>query len=309
MLPNLKLLRDDMDDLARTTWDDLVDGEAYGIKFREDTFTDRNLLALAKGHRAIRPFRHDQSREKTTGADWEWWIGSAAEGWICLRIQAKRIHSRSYKYLSHDGELDDEYQYDTLIRGCDEDWMYPFHVFYNGWDDNRFTSEPEFGADLPLVTLAIGDRRDVGCAVASTHSVKQVHGSHRSGRNSVLNHSRVSVPWSYLFAGTSAYPIKRSRIVGGVGSGRLDALQQGIHAVAVTGERGDGMLHDWRQMVSIPVLRESRRPDLPDYVSELILGSEVETTGQLPAARMTILTDLDKLREPLSAEFLDEPPF
>lgn len=109
-----------MDRLSRRTWQRIEVGDSTGLKFREDSITDQNLLDLKLAHPRLTVHKFTQSTEKAFGADWEWWLGGDDQnlGWICLRIQAKRVHDTAYKQLDHEGRKEGEYQYETLIDRC-----------------------------------------------------------------------------------------------------------------------------------------------------------------------------------------------
>jgi len=77
--------------LATRTWQDYADSSKYRLSLDEETTTDRNLLELRRSFPDLHVHKYTRQREHIVGADWEWWIGSDSEGWLCLRIQAKRV--------------------------------------------------------------------------------------------------------------------------------------------------------------------------------------------------------------------------
>ena len=127
-------LRTLMDAMAVRTWWNYHDGSECGLAPGEESVTDSNLLDLHRRFPQIGVHRLSRTRESRVGADWEWWIGSDADRWLCLRIQAKRIYKTDYRALNHPGHDDGDYQYDTLIKNCTEPHFLPYHVFYNGWE-------------------------------------------------------------------------------------------------------------------------------------------------------------------------------
>jgi len=135
----IKRLIRDMDQLALATWNKIELSDRAGLRFGEESITDHNLLTLALGHPDLIVHRYSQNREHKVGADWEWWIGSDPTGWLCLRIQAKKVKGTVYPELAYPGDADEEYQYDTLIRSCNpRRGEHPLHVFYNGWAKGKF---------------------------------------------------------------------------------------------------------------------------------------------------------------------------
>jgi hypothetical protein len=83
---NVTRLRCDMNRLAVETWRKNDTGDRQGVRFREDSLTDHSLRVLARDHPGFNVHRFNQSEEKRTGADWEWWIGADSTGWICLSL-------------------------------------------------------------------------------------------------------------------------------------------------------------------------------------------------------------------------------
>lgn len=204
---NLPALAADMDALACATWDKVVKGEQWGVKFREDSLTDHNLFTLAAAHPRLLVQKHTGPRETQSGADWEWWVGSDATGWVVLRVQAKRVHGFTYDRLDHGGALPNEHQYDTLIRQCAQlPAHYPLHVFYSGWEDVAGT--PVWPADAEWRACPAGQSpggcghaliQDYGCAVASSPDVRAVASSGLPKARYAPEHLSHCLPWSYLF--------------------------------------------------------------------------------------------------------------
>lgn len=197
----LELVRD-MDRLSKATWERVMIGDFAGLKFREDSITDELLFTLMRKHPQLAVRRLNQNEEKKAGADWEWWIGSQRLGWFRLKIQAKRVHGTKYKELDHRGDVEvgHEFQYQTLIAGCQEESTYPFHVFFNGWPPNRFVESFRSDHERRCGPL---DQELWGCAVMSSHCVMDLHlgsrGAQWSQRSSVPRYMPASLPWSRLF--------------------------------------------------------------------------------------------------------------
>jgi len=81
----------ELDSLAIATWDLVDQSHNQRIALREDALTSVNLIHLKRGHHPgswIETFT--PVVERANGADFEWWIGSPGQGWLGLRVQAKR---------------------------------------------------------------------------------------------------------------------------------------------------------------------------------------------------------------------------
>jgi hypothetical protein len=200
-----------MDRLAVTTWWSLVDAHDLNMDWGEVTATHTNLLAIARLAResglSLQIERITQARERSLGADWEFWLQLQAGEALGYSIQAKRVYeqggSLQYSELGHRGERSTERQYDTLIRHAEAQGAHPFHVFYNGWPLN--------GASVSFADT----RADVffGCAAVSSYEVRRVRNTYfRRGANRVDRYAGISMPWSDLF--------RVQRIPPGSGDGR-----------------------------------------------------------------------------------------
>lgn len=285
---NLFDLRRTMEALASATWLDYRDGSRYGLIPGEASTTDRNLLELRREHPdALHVHRYSSNKEREVGADWEWWIGTDEDGWLCVRIQAKRIYTKTYKMLHHlTGE--DEYQYQTLIRSCTESYVYPFHVFYNGWDPGRFRLN---GREEDVVAWTAnkwwsihGQNRELwGCAALSSYRVASLHSAGGPKHSYAPRYLEDSMPWSELFgAGVDLVSTTRS----------LDLIQDHLHRATVEAAPSSG----------VQVLGDSqpsRRPHLPVYAAVVKTGQvdefedeEFYETRVAPPAHVVVVADL-----------------
>lgn len=283
--------------LAMRTWQDYADSSHYRLSLDEETTTDRNLLELRRSFSDLHVHKYTRQREHTVGADWEWWIGSDSEGWLCLRIQAKRVFTTTYRQLDHPGAKkgmhQGKHQYDTLISSCETaSYLFPFHVFYNGWEAKRFACQG--GKRLDIMALELNDfwprygpsygPRAWGCAALSTYRVASLHSVGDATRSSVPRYLEHSMPWSELFTITSAPDANDLKT-------ELDLLHQHLAmATAPTGERSadaaSGLVagHDWR------------RQQLPSYVQAIVAGradrtdiGEFFNDGFVPAERVVVV--------------------
>lgn len=176
-------------------------GDTRSIRLREDTITETNLLDLDQWHPDLVVHRFNQNAERSSGADWEWYIGTG-DKWFALRIQAKRMDGLEYRQLQHPGEGDDSYQYDTLIRSSAQKRhdCFPYYVFFNGWadwpDGVDWHGCPE---RRPLSRCRHINRLDLGCAAMPAHLVKAIHNGRGAAGRKVSQYLPASMPWSWLF--------------------------------------------------------------------------------------------------------------
>jgi hypothetical protein len=186
-----------MDRQSLSTWSSMNLARDLGMDWGEVTATHTNLLAIAEAVRGagvpLHIERVTQQRERSLGADWEFWLQAATGAALGYSIQAKKVYPRAsgfgYPHLSHRGERANEKQYQTLIRHAQSVGSLPFHVFYNGWP-------------LPNRLLSFRDARRAeyfGCAAVSSYDVRSIYGSTKRLKANVENFVDVSMPWSDLF--------------------------------------------------------------------------------------------------------------
>lgn len=302
---NVALLRRDMNQLAVETWQKIDTGDRQGTRFREDSLTDHNLWILARDHPGLNLRRFNQSEEKSTGADWEWWIGADSMGWICLKIQAKRNYGASYPRLDHPGDSDGDYQYDTLINSCSRDGEYPLHVFYNGWSRRSFGSDsgwPQSArwractGNLTPPKCRHAHTLHYGCAIVSSFAVRAVHSQGGKGRRLVEKHLSNALPWSYLFGRVGLFGRFKTDgpepVPNHATSDWLDWMQLGL----------DAMVREWQVGTPRRGIRQSAdgalpRLGLPFYADAVRRGSiedsVVDVRGAPTNAARVIVLDVD----------------
>jgi hypothetical protein len=315
VIPEVRALKQRMDRLAVQTWRKIEVGGKLNLSFAETSITDHNLFVLANRHPWLRVHKFTQSRESTVGADWEWFIGAQQTGWLCLRIQAKRVYDGRYRELTHPGHGEDSYQYDTLIAGCTRGEI-PLHVFYNGWDADAFATGSRWpGSSIwracprgnPPDHCSHAKPRDYGCAVASSYAVKQVHENrHRGTNRRIQDHLSNAVPWSYLLGYP---PADRVRVVGAPArAARLSPARRVAKLEAWMG-RVQATLHilaqpelspePWAHLSDVMPDLDARRERLPDYAEAVRTGEALDTPGltgeHLPAAPLTLVLDATEL--------------
>ncbi|MGY2058153.1 DUF6615 family protein [Nocardia gipuzkoensis] len=320
-------LRFMMDMLAVRTWRNYRDGHLLGLTPGEESVTDANLLDLHRQFPQLGIRRLTKAAEKRIGADWEWWIGSGADRWLCIRVQAKRINKTGYPTLNHEGLDDDDHQYDTLIKSCTDTYTFPYHVFYNGWEDDRFRTRAGARADLealssnsrphPEPPYAVSqhaggefhrhgtrmDHRDPmlwGCAALSTYHVAQLHSANVQ-RCYAPRYLAQAMPWSQLFSGRHE---KIMDLPGRDDASLLDRIHHRLNADIVEARRHEPTQHSLNlDLVDDPVelgaLRDLRRERLPGY-AEAVMAANLERVSfdesffeaEHAPATYTIVTDL-----------------
>ncbi|WP_280387741.1 DUF6615 family protein [Nocardia wallacei] len=268
--------------------------------------TDALLLELHRRFPQIAVRRLTPAHEKRLGADWEWWIGSPTDGWLCLRIQAKRIYDVGYRALDHPGEQDGHYQYDTLIDSCQDPYTLPYHVFYNGWEATRFGELRDNRADLRALRnnqhfphedgprrrgdddpRRLGSRLPNwwGCAAMSTYRVAALHSRNQDKPKRVYapRYLRHAMPWSCLFGSDSRM---RDLADPSGASSMLDQIHQNLLADAAESARVARHRYDSRHIQLTQQLealeqdmdhgegRAHRHPELPPYAAMILSRHE-----------------------------------
>ncbi|WP_146099033.1 DUF6615 family protein [Nocardia nova] len=330
----MNTLRAFMDELAAQTWWKYRDGHSLGLAPAEESVTDSNLLELHRRFPQLAVRRLTKSAEKRVGADWEWWVGSASDGWLCLRIQAKRINDSGYPMLDHPGFEDDDRQYEALIRSCQDTHFFPYHVFYNGWERTRFrasdgalddrtvlennpswphTEPPPFLiADvdphrLPEVRMVRPDGRELvwwGCAAMSTYRVAELH-SVTKQRNYAPRYLARAMPWSRLFATRPNEGLPGVDPFVFVEAGLLNRIHYLLLSDTVA---AGGAVRDIDKVSVAPdgieELQGRRISQLPDYARAILRGraapqrfDEAFFEAELAPATYTIVTDLTRFFE------------
>ncbi len=233
---------------------DLRDGILTGISQSEPTITERNLLTLHREHQGqtfVRKFNNWEEGNRT-GADWEWWIG-AAQSWLCLRVQAKKIDSGSMTYpeLPHTSRRGR--QVDMLLADAANNGFVPIYCFYNFWPSSSYPS--------PTWNCGSFEReaRLLGCAIADGYAIRDLVNQGNFGIKDVIP---LSFPWSCL-----------SCCHGWVNYGAKPE-EQARSLIANLPGRGDQGI---AELISQP----------PDYVREVILGRSVRERPEVPYVVVT----------------------
>ncbi|MGS2618286.1 DUF6615 family protein [Micromonospora sp. LZ34] len=278
-----------MDELAELTWERVAFAD-QGFSFREDSITEHNLFELARRHPQLLVQRFNGTEEAANGADWEWWVGGPGQGWVGLRVQAKKLAiDGTYHEIAHTTARRQR-QYDLLIEACLDDEakfaapILPLYCFYNGWnvpggkapvwpEDTKNAACPN--EILPPECSHLLNIRHIGCAITTALDVAAVHqGPH--GRRTTLNgHLSRSRPWSHLFhqgrplAAPTAASSRPATVAAQVLWRASEWFREGYQDASTTGNPNYGRLFE-------TVLRPPAR-ELPPYANALL-------SGQLPRA-------------------------
>lgn len=198
----------DLDAAAIRTWDRVRLGPGMGMALREDSITDENLFRLAQDHPAVVCRKFTSREEQLNGSDREWWIGSDDEGWIALRIQAKKLVDMRYDELLYKSANQERVQCRVLVeeaaREADGRALYPFYCFYNGWDEEQGwpTGIPwTIGCAKPANCRTVPDVRIFGCALARATDVLKVI-ERSAGPLKASGVLPLQRPWSWIFSNT-----------------------------------------------------------------------------------------------------------
>lgn len=270
---NYWTLCQELDRLASATWDLVDQSHHQRIALREDALTSVNLIHLKRGHHPgfwIETFT--PVIERANGADFEWWIGSHGEGWLGLRVQAKREYHRNYPDVVYTPTKGGPTQCDSLIQTVRAEThgraLYPFYCFYNGWD--RGTGWPtdvdwSIGCSAPANCTTVPDVRIFGCGLAPAVAVRPFLAPYTRRRWHKL--LALQFPWSWLFWNPWHGPI-----------GSMTGIQAGLHLL-MNQVAGDDSAAQQPELYR----------ELPEYVIAAREGSEL--TQPAPAKRF-LVTDI-----------------
>jgi hypothetical protein len=187
MLYAIKLL----ETLSEQTWDRIRDGAELDISQGEETITDFNLLEIKRSRiSTIRVVKLSKDEEAINGIDWEWWIGSAAQGWLRYAVQAKKIHLASQRYDGLGHKANGIPQWKLLEAYSGKNSAIPLYCFYNyskNVDPNR-----HWQCGFPY------EAKQFGCTVTPLSVVKQAMKT-RGRRNFEFIHTKHdTIPWRCL---------------------------------------------------------------------------------------------------------------
>ena len=172
------------------TWFRIRNGRLTRIYISEESITDYNLLTLQMKHpHQISTQKFTKHMESIHGADWEWWLGSKA-GWLGLRVQAKKLNSRTLRYSGLDHVTSKGRQIDLLINHSMSGYppKIPIYVFYNYWDTRRHVP--------PWLCCSYHRAYDMlGCGLSDAHLIRATL---NQGNKDLKHISSTMYPWSCL---------------------------------------------------------------------------------------------------------------
>lgn len=196
----------DLDLLALETWQKVYVGPMNGLGFREESITEHNLFWLSERHPDLRIRKFGTKEERRNGADWEWWLGSPAEGWIGVRFQAKKLTDGRYLEIGYRAALEERVQCQVLVDEVHNQAqgraLFPFYCFYNGWDHTSGWPtgvDWTIGCSQPANCANVPDVRVFGCAIAPADRVLDVLTSHPKPREA-SSYLPLQRPWSWLIS-------------------------------------------------------------------------------------------------------------
>lgn len=144
--------------------------EAFGLAYLEVSATADFLHSIQSAAPLFSRVMQAKIKEKTTGADFEWWIGSGSL-WFGLRVQAKRHfrhHSAGHRdYYGDIGKTNKNgAQVDLLIADCAKRGRVPLHMFFESAAHASPTRKAKCGQDVP------GDLW--GASIADSYEIKRL---------------------------------------------------------------------------------------------------------------------------------------
>lgn len=187
------------------TWFRIRNGRLTRIYIHEESITDYNLLTLQMKHpHQISTQKFTKRMESIQGADWEWWLGSNA-GWLGLRVQAKKLNSRTLRYTGLDHTTSKGRQIDLLINHSMSRYppKIPIYTFYNYWDVRKYVP--------PWLCCSYPRSYDMlGCGLSDAHPVRAML---NRGTKDLRRIAGIMYPWSCLICCHQNSPRRRDRLL------------------------------------------------------------------------------------------------
>lgn len=234
------------------TWFRISNGRLTGIHISEESITDYNLLTLQMKHpHHIFTQKFTKYMESTQGADWEWWLGSKA-GWLGLRVQAKKLNSRTLQYTGLDHTNQYGRQIDLLINHSMSKHppRIPVYVLYNHWDARKYVP--------PWLCCSYLRSADMlGCGVSDAYSVRTML---NKGNKDLRSIAGTMYPWSCLVCCRQNAKRQKDRTLADRSFEFLTSMQQGFP------QESDRKPYDKEQFIV---------EEAPYYVYRLIEGSRL----------------------------------
>jgi hypothetical protein len=174
--------------LAFTTWDTILNAFTSHFSYGEDAITSVNLLTLKNASLKRLVLEDTRPTESTKGCDFEFWIGSVANGWLRYAIQAKKITSRErYSKLTH--KVNGTPQIDILEKYAQANKAIPIYCLFN---------HAKQVSNVKTSCSKYKNLKELGCSVTPLTTVKKAIKT-RGAKSFDWFHTRnETLPWSCL---------------------------------------------------------------------------------------------------------------
>lgn len=169
--------------LSRETWQRLADAKRLGIRLGEETITDLLSLDLLRTNDPrIRLLQTSRYKERSSGTDFEWWIGQRGN-WRRYAVQAKKL-GRNGRYESLTHRVRGRYQLDVLERYSLKNRAQALYCFYNSVNAsdaaNAWHCCKSFKANQLGVTVSPVQTVRPTLKISGTKNFKYIHSDTRS---------------------------------------------------------------------------------------------------------------------------------
>jgi len=188
------------EELATFTWKKIASAHQAEMAYSEETITEQHMLIIQQGIRShtlpgIFTLVPSKPEEGKVGFDWEWWIGSDADGWFRYVVQAKLLNlkSQTYKDLRHKVKQINNFQIEVLKSFAGENNAIPLYCFYN------HVSQLEADKAWHCIFPHERDLTQLECTLVPLNVVKPIHDKRVGKKFSLLHESREALPWRCLF--------------------------------------------------------------------------------------------------------------
>ncbi len=181
-----------LETLAVDTWERLRDSRLLEINFGEETITDLLLMDLKRKHPPTsKIIQTPKTKEKDSGTDWEWWIGSDRTSWLRFAVQAKKLHIDSQRYNGLSHKVGGVLQIDLLEKYAKANGAIPLYCLYNY--TQAAAAAKAWHCCQPNV-----DAPQLACTITTPTIVRGAIGSHGAKNFSWIHSHSVTLPWRCL---------------------------------------------------------------------------------------------------------------
>lgn len=176
--------------LAAQTWRTIARTHRNHIVFGEDAITSVLLDQISTIARQGIVAEDTRPMERTTGCDFEFWIGSKVDGWLRYALQAKKIDVTTQSYRRLDHRSGQRLQVDVLDQYAHANGALPLYCLYNWVTPSTSLQRPPHWRRVP--------QEQLGCTVTPSTVVKRAL-QQRGRRTFTWMHSQWEThPWSCL---------------------------------------------------------------------------------------------------------------